>query len=216
MAPTVKGALITVGLLLGAGVLGTVMFVKATGLSARAEPGAVETAIARRLRTMAVPSAYADLRNPVLMNEESVRNGMAHFADHCAQCHANDGTGAAIGKDMFPPTPDLRASTTQSLGDGELFYILEHGVRFTGMPAFATDTLDGEESSWHLVNFIRHLPKLTEAELEEMAAMNPRPPAEVRQEIEEQRFLAGEEAATASERPSSPPSQPHGRRTEDR
>jgi mono/diheme cytochrome c family protein len=209
MRPAIKGALITLALLLVAGMLGTVMFVKATGLSARAQPGAVETAVARRLRAMAVPSEYADLKNPVFMNEESVRNGMAHFADHCAQCHANDGTGADMGKDMFPPTPDLRASTTQSLGDGELFYIVEHGVRFTGMPAFGTDTLDGEESSWHLVNFIRHLPKLTEAELEEMAGMNPRPPAEIRQEIEEQRFLAGEEAAPTSEPASSPPPQPH-------
>jgi mono/diheme cytochrome c family protein len=201
MRPAIKGALITLALLAVAGVLGIVVFLKATGLSARAEPGAVETAVARRLRTMAVPSEYADLRNPVLVNQESVRNGMAHFADHCAQCHANDGTGAEIGKDMFPPTPDLRASATQSLGDGELFYIVEHGVRFTGMPAFGTDTLEGEESSWHLVNFIRHLPKLTEAELEEMAGMNPRPPAEIRQEIEEQRFLQGEEPPPAPEAP---------------
>jgi mono/diheme cytochrome c family protein len=195
MRPAIKGALITLAFLFVAGMLGTVMFVKATGLSARAEPGAVETAVARRLRTMAVPSEYADLKNPVLMNEESVRNGMTHFADHCAQCHANDGTGAEMGKNMFPPTPDLRAATTQSLGNGELFYIVEHGVRFTGMPAFGTDTLEGEESSWHLVNFIRHLPKLTEAEVAEMAAMNPRPPPEILQELEEQRFLAGDELA---------------------
>ena len=67
---------------------------------------------------------------------------------------------------MFPPTPDLKASTTQKLGDGTLFYIIEHGVRFTGMPAFGTGTLEGEESSWHLVNFIRHLPKVTPEQLE--------------------------------------------------
>lgn len=204
MRPAIKGALITLAVLAAAGVLGTVIFVKATGLSARAEPGAVETAVARRLRTMAVPSEYGRLSNPVLMNEESVRNGMAHFADHCAQCHANDGTGAEMGNAMFPPTPDLKASATQSLGDGELFYIVEHGVRFTGMPSFSTGTIEGEESSWHLVNFIRHLPKLTEEQLQEMAAMNPRPPAEILQELEEQRFLTGEEPA-APEAPA-----PHG------
>jgi mono/diheme cytochrome c family protein len=186
--------------------LGTVIFVKATGLSARGTPGAIEAAVAGRLRALAVPSGYSRLTNPVMANDESVANGMAHFADHCAQCHGNDGTGAAMGKDMFPPTPDLQASA-RSLSDGTLFYVIEHGVRFTGMPAFGTDTLEGEEASWHLVNFIRHLPKLTDAELEEMAGMNPRPPAEIRQEIEEQRFLAGE-AAASSEAPS-PPSQPH-------
>ena len=206
MRPAIKGALVTLAILAVAGVLGAVIFVKATGLSARATPGALETAVARRLRALAVPSEYARLANPVLLNDESVRNGMAHFADHCAQCHANDGSGAEMGKDMFPPTPDLRGAATQSLGDGTLFYVIEHGVRFTGMPAFGTDTLEGEESSWHLVNFIRHLPKLTPEEIEEMEAMNPRPPAEILQEIEEQRFLQGDDAAPAAEaaQPQSP------------
>lgn len=199
MRPAIKGALVTLVILVFAGVLGTVFFVKATGLSARGTPGVVETAVAGRLRALAVPSEYSRLTNPVLMNGESVANGMAHFADHCAQCHGNDGSGADMGKDMYPPTPDLRAGATQSLGDGTLFYVVEHGVRFTGMPAFGTGTLEGEESSWHLVNFIRHLPQITPEELEEMAAMNPRPPAEIRQEIEEQRFLQGEELAPAAE-----------------
>ena len=198
MRPAIKGALATLAILAVAGTLGAVIFVKATGLSARATPGALETAVAGRLRALAVPSEYSELGNPVLVNEESVRNGMAHFADHCAQCHGNDGTGAEMGKDMFPPTPDLTASSTQELGDGTLFYVIEHGVRFTGMPAFGTDTLEGEESSWHLVNFIRHLPKLTAEQIEEMAAMNPRPPVEIRQEIEAERFLRGEDVPPAA------------------
>ena len=198
MRPAIKGSLVTLAILAMAGLLGTVIFVKATGLSARGTPGAIETAVAGRLRALAVPSEYSRLTNPVLMNEESVANGMAHFADHCAQCHGNDGTGAEMGKDMFPPTPDLTASSTQELGDGTLFYVIEHGVRFTGMPAFGTDMLEGEESSWHLVNFIRHLPKLTAEQLEEMAATNPRPPAEIRQEIEAERFLRGEDVEPAA------------------
>ena len=198
MRRELKGALITLGVLLVIVLLGTVIFLKATGLSARATPGAIETAVAERLRALAVPSDYAELSNPVLMNEESIRNGMAHFADHCAQCHANDGSGAEMGKAMFPPTPDMRGENTQSLRDGALFYTVEHGVRFTGMPSFSTGTLEGEESSWHLVNFIRHLPKLTPEQLEEMAAMNPRPPAEIRQEIEAERFLQGGDAAPPS------------------
>ena len=201
MRPAINGALVTLAILAALGILGTVIFVKATGLSARATPGALETAVAGRLRALAVPSEYSRLDNPVLMNEESVGNGMAHFADHCAQCHGNDGTGAEMGKDMFPPTPDLTASSTQEVGDGTLFYVIEHGVRFTGMPAFGTDTFEGEESSWHLVNFIRYLPKLTPEQLEEMAAMNPRPPAEIRQEIEAERFLRGEDAEPAATSP---------------
>ena len=192
--PVLSGALLAVVVLVALGTIGTVVFLKTTGLSARTKPSPLETVVARRLRALAVPSDYQTLKNPVLRNEESIRNGMAHFADHCASCHANNGSGETeIGKGMFPPAPDMRLPGTQDLSDGALFYIIEHGVRFTGMPSWATGTTDGEESSWQLVNFIRHLPGLTEAEEQEMAGMNPRPPAEIRQELEEQRFLAGED-----------------------
>ena len=99
---------------------------------------------------------------------------------------------------MFPPAPDMKAPATQSLTEGELFYAIEQGIRFTGMPAWGTGTLAGEESSWHLVNFIRRLPKLTPEQLDEMAAMNPKPPAEIRQEIEAERFLQGEDVAPSA------------------
>ena len=199
-----KGALVTLIVLAVAGLAGAVYFVKTTGLSARATPGPIESAVARRLRAWAVPGDYRELANPVLLNDESIRSGMAHFADHCATCHANNGSGdVEMGNGLFPPAPDMRAATTQELSDSELFYIIEHGVRFTGMPAWGTGTLEGEESSWHLVNFIRRLPDLTEEEIAEMEGMNPRPPAEVRQEIEAERFLRGEDPAPRQ------PSQPH-------
>lgn len=187
-------AALTLGVVLAVAAVGTLVFLKATGLSARATPGRMETALARTARTWAVPGEYHDRPNPVLANAESIRNGMAHFADHCATCHANDGSGSVqMGRSMFPPAPDMRASATQELSDGALFYVIEHGVRFTGMPAWGTGTTEGEEASWHLVNFIRHLPRLTPDEVEEMAAMNPKPPAEVRQDIEAERFLRGED-----------------------
>lgn len=193
-----KSALVTLLVVAVGGVLAVVGYLKVTGLSTRATPGPVETAVARRLRAMAVPGEYAGLANPVLRTDESVGNGMAHFADHCAVCHANDGSGnIEMGQSMFPPAPDMRAAATQELSDGELFYIIEHGIRFTGMPAWGTGTIEGEESSWHLVNFIRHLPNITPEEIAEMEGMNPRPPAEIRQQIEEERFLRGEDPAPA-------------------
>jgi mono/diheme cytochrome c family protein len=171
-------------------------YIRSTGLSARAVPGQMETAVVRRVRGWAVPGDYRRLRNPVRSSEESLRNGMAHYADHCAACHANDGSGnVAMGKGMFPPAPDMRQAATQELTDGELFYIIEHGVRFTGMPGWSTGTPAGEAASWHLVNFVRHLPRVTDEDIEAMAAMNPRSPEEIRQELEAERFLAGEDPA---------------------
>ncbi len=167
-------------------------YVKYTGLSARATPGPIETAMARRLRAAAVPAEYRDRPNPVRRSDETVRLGLAHFADHCATCHANDGSGnTAMGRNLFPPAPDMRLAATQDLTDGELFYIIEEGVRFTGMPAWSSGTPEGEELGWQLVHFIRRLPQLTTEEIELMEGMNPKPPEQIRQEMEAERFLQG-------------------------
>ena len=166
------------------------VYLRVTGLRTGGEPGAIEISLARAARRLAVPSAIRTMANPVPKSAESVADGMAHFADHCAVCHANDGGGdAEMGRGLYPQAPDMRLTATQQLSDGELFYIIEHGIRFTGMPGWRTGTKDGEESSWQLVHFIRHLPMLTASELDAMKARNPRSPEEIRFEIEEERFL---------------------------
>ena len=69
----------------------------------------------------------------------------------------------------------MRAAPTQGLTDGELSYIIENGVRFTGMPAFGSGKEDpaGEKLAWQLVLFIRHLPRITDEELSRMEELNP-------------------------------------------
>ena len=189
--------LILVPIAIGAIVLGIgSFFVKGKGFSARDEPSRIETVVAMQYRKMAMPSDARDRKNTVPASPEAIEAGLAHWADHCATCHANNGSGdTTLGRNLYPKAPDMRKAPTQDLTDGELFYIIEHGVRFTGMPAWGTGTIEGEEASWHLVNFVRRLPQLTAEEIEEMAEMNPKPPAEVLQEIEEQRFLRGEGVA---------------------
>lgn len=152
-------------------------YVRVTGLSARAAPGRLETAVARRVRAWAVPSAIRERSNPVPRTDEAVRRGLEHFAGYCFSCHANDGGGdTAIGRNLFPRPPDMRLAATQDLTDGELFHIIEEGVRFTGMPAWSSGTPAGEELGWQLVHFIRRLPQITQDEIRQMEAMNPRPP----------------------------------------
>ena len=162
------------------------------GISAKGQPGAFETAVARRLRAAAIPGRARTLGNPVQATPEVINAGMEHFADHCAVCHANDGSGdTEMGRGLYPKVPDMRQAATQSLSDGELFYIIENGVRLTGMPAWGTGTPEGTDASWKLVHFIRHLPKLTDAEIEQMKSLNPTSPDEWREEEEMRRFLEG-------------------------
>ena len=181
----VAAALVLAGLL--------VAYVVTTGLDARAQPGPWETRLARSVRGLAVPRAIRSRRNPVSPSTEMLDDAMAHFADHCASCHASDGSGnTEPGRGLFPKAPDMRLAATQSLTDGDLFYIIERGVRFTGMPAWSTGTASGETASWQLVHVIRRLPMLTPEELNTIEQHRPRSPADVRQQIEEEQFLRGE------------------------
>ena len=146
----------------------------AGGISAQREPGRLESALAPKLRSMAIPSSAKHMPNPVPASEDAVKAGMEHFADHCAICHANDGSGdTEMGRHLYPRVPDMRQPATQNLTDGELFYIIENGVKLTGMPAWGGEHGSGD-SSWKLVDFIRHLPKLTPDELKEMKRLNPK------------------------------------------
>jgi mono/diheme cytochrome c family protein len=172
------------------------VYVRSTGLVALSEPGAFETRIARSVRALAVPPEVRDRQNPIPTTPEGLADGRAHYADHCAVCHAADGSGETeMGQGMWPKAPDMRLSATQELSDGELFWIIENGIRFTGMPGWSTGTPEGEDASWYLVQFIRHLPEISPAELEELETLVPRSEAAIRQEIEEERFLQGGDVA---------------------
>ena len=163
------------------------------GLSARREPSAVEELAARSFRRLATPNSVRDTRNPVALSAEVLAAGRGHFADHCASCHANDGSGnTEIGRGLYPKAPDMRLPATQSLTDGELFSIITNGIRLTGMPAWGSGTREDDLGTWHVVHFIRHLPRISAEELAEMRHLNPRSPAEIEKEREIERFLAGE------------------------
>lgn len=173
---------------------GGIIFLKTRtdGFSARAQPGALERWAARQGRSMALPAGLRARVNPVPDSPEVLAQARAHWADHCAACHSNNGSGdAGMGQRMYPPAPDMREAETQNLTDGELFYIIQNGIRMTGMPAWGSGNSHDDQDSWRLVRFIRHLPKLTAEEVREMEAMNPKSLEELKEEQAEREFLKG-------------------------
>jgi len=173
--------------------IGAMVFLKtaAGGFSARDEPTFMEKFAARAARSVAVPGSVKSRQNPTPDTPEVLADARAHWADHCATCHANNGSGdTEMGRNMYPRAPDMRNPETQNLTDGELFFVIENGIRLTGMPGWGGSKTSAEDS-WKLVRFIRHLPQISEEEAQEMQKLNPITRAELQEEKETEDFLKG-------------------------
>jgi len=167
-----------------------------SGLSARVKPSEWEIWTATRLRSLAIPREQKMQKNPFSANDLLRKEAREHFADHCASCHANDGSGQTVlGGGLSPQAPDMRLPATQTKSDGELYSIIHNGVRFSGMPAWGVEGKD--DDSWKLVLFIRHLPQVGEDEIRDMEKYNPKNDAERAEEQEEEDFLSGKSDGTS-------------------
>jgi mono/diheme cytochrome c family protein len=156
------------------------------------KPLPLEAPVARAAWRFLVPVAVRNAANPVVASADVLKEAREHWADHCALCHDNDGSGATqIGRRLYPPVPDLRGGRSQGLTDGELFYAIESGIPWTAMPGWTTSTKEGARDSWALVRFIRHLPAITAEEIQQMEGLNPRVPVNEQRERDIEDFLKG-------------------------
>ena len=133
------------------------------GSSTRARAPWIESRVAQWLLTRTVPTKDRERANPLVAasrgNELTAGGGL--YRQKCEICHAYDGSGRTeIGAGQYPHPPDLRAAAVQDQSDGELFYHIVNGIRHTGMPAWNVPT----RSTWELVAYIRHLPRMTSAD----------------------------------------------------
>ena len=135
------------------------------GFRATDEPTAPERLIARTVRNISTPSSAKSAKSPLEITGRDLSEAREDFNARCAGCHGIDGSGISeMGRNLYPKPPDLRAGETQSLTDGEIEYIIENGVRLTGMPAW--NQLPQTER-WKLVGYIRSLAKPTPDEQEQ-------------------------------------------------
>lgn len=166
-----RDALITLAILIIAGLV--VLLIALPDLFAATHaPGRLESSVALRLRNRSIPAGAKRMANPLAGRKDAWRGGADHFDDHCAVCHGRDGRGEGeIGRRMSPAVPDMTGARTQDLTDGEIFYLISNGVRWTGMPAWKDE--HSAEETWQLVSFIRHLPHLTREEMQQIEKAAP-------------------------------------------
>lgn len=160
----------TRGLLLGLAGLGVILLAAlglgAYDISATARPSSLEKSVAGWVRDASIRArAQHDVRAP--SDPATLAKGRAEYAEHCQVCHGiPDGAQSSIAQGLNPPVPDLAEPATQARSDGELFFVVSHGIRLSGMPAFAKSEPD--DVRWSMVAFVRHLPRLS---AEERAAL---------------------------------------------
>jgi len=115
----------------------------------------LETARIRSIKAqaagIAVPTGLDDPAKIII--------GVGHYAAHCAVCHGAPGVPRGdIARGLYPPPPDL-AKTAPLYSPAELFWIVKHGIKMTGMPSWS-DHSDGE--LWATVAFVEKLPGMPE------------------------------------------------------
>ena len=142
----------------------------ARGFRATTEPSAIEGVLAPMIRNLAIPRRARSEQNPLKISPEHLAEARDNFLARCATCHGSNADGKTkVGRNLYPRVPDLRASRTQGLTDGELHYIIENGVMLTGMPAWGNAHQEASDASWMLVLYIRSLRPNTRVESKTLA-----------------------------------------------
>jgi mono/diheme cytochrome c family protein len=143
-------------------VLGAMLGALLQGCKADKQPSQGETDLANAAKDVTIPLEAGKKTNPLPDSEEVVSQGQEVFLGSCAQCHGADGRGdTTVGRSMAPPAMDLTSPHVQHWSDAELFWIVQNGVRLTGMPAWQSSI--SENDTWKLTRFIHNLPHLDAA-----------------------------------------------------
>src|ERR1700739_1027910 len=100
-----------------------------------------------------------DEKNPFSATAANIQEGKDDFTQYCMVCHGLDGqnTGVPFADSVDPPVPSLSSKEVQSYSDGQLKWIIEHGISPSGMPP--SKGLFADDDMWKMVLYIRHLPR---------------------------------------------------------
>jgi cytochrome c len=120
-------------------------------------PGKFETRLMTNVKRRVTVGGKSD-RNPLTMTPDAIADGQRAFSHYCVTCHGLDGqaTGVPFADRMSPPVPSLASADVQAYSDGQLKYIIDHGIAPSGMPA--SKGILNQDEIWSIVVFLRHLP----------------------------------------------------------
>jgi mono/diheme cytochrome c family protein len=151
------------------GVVSVMLGALLQGCTAAKQPSQEESGLANAAKDVTIPLEAGKMTNPLPETAEVVSQGQELFLGSCAQCHGAAANGdTEVGRNMNPPAMDLNSSHVQHWSDAELFWIIQNGVRLTGMPAWKSSI--STDDTWKLARFIHGLPRLAAASASTAAA----------------------------------------------
>jgi mono/diheme cytochrome c family protein len=144
------------------GVMSAMLGALLPGCTADKHPSQGETDLADAAKDVTIPLEAGKKTNPLAETDEVVSQGQEVFLGSCAQCHGADARGDTnVGRNMNPPAMDLSSAHVQHWSDAELFWIIQNGVRLTGMPSWKSSI--SENDTWKLAHFIHNISRLDAA-----------------------------------------------------
>ena len=151
--------IVTMILILGLALVFTLMgFVS---MRADNPPSRLETAIAGHAMDASVARAAPKPTNPVTADEPNLAAGARLYRDHCTLCHGDLAHPKSPVADSLNPPPPQFMKDMADMPENQNFFILQHGIRWTGMPGWKNILSD--QQLWQLVTFLSHMHDLPPA-----------------------------------------------------
>lgn len=116
-------------------------------------------------RENSIESRYEKVSLPdksVLTSPKTLRVGFDHYHEMCVVCHGAPGVEPGEARAGLNPKPPILAKIVAKMPDREVFWVIKHGIKFTGMPAWGPTHSD--DKIWAMVAFVKALPSMTPAQ----------------------------------------------------
>lgn len=174
----ILGIVITIVVALGAGYA-----VLRTGLipaNADASPSRVESWAARTSLRATLSKEAPKGPNPIPLTDANLTQGITLYGARCVVCHGGPGGNASaspIAKGENPRPPQLASHGVEDDPQGVTFWVITHGVRWTGMPSWKAALND--QQIWTLTLFLKNMDKLppaAQAAWKQVGIRRPAPP----------------------------------------
>jgi thiosulfate dehydrogenase len=124
-------------------------------------PSPIEAHLAMSAVDASTERRAPDQKNPLAPTEENIAAGAKVYLDHCAGCHGvPSNPDSQFARSFYPPVPRF-FKEAPDMPEAQNFYIIQHGIRWTGMPAWDQTLTDAQ--IWQVVTFFSSIGKLPPA-----------------------------------------------------